>query len=833
MKKLILLTVLTMIISIGHAQSGEFNNNNGPTGVLTPVPGEIIPYLPAPGSEMDIYVLDTDADPFIDQQGSTFYLESDYFEMTDPVSKLGSTVMQFGVDETEFKGMMAMWYLTQAREYLNARIAQNSMPGFSIADKITVDVNASASSGANYFSPNAAAEQLSFNGPQDVATDGHWIAIGLFGYYLEQNNITIPEGNGVEEAIYEYFSQSFMSEHPFGPLKVNEENPNGGVNMYSGSTMFTSIGTPDQGKIVDVKATDPYSLYDESEHDGYSWAEALVSSLFRIKQYVGPAKTDKLVYEGMTQIAVNEDDYQFEAAITLYEFALNDGGFKDYDRAVIYCIFSEKFEDKFVPFVSAPPVLLSDFHIRDSYDDIGNQPNPEYFSWHSPDVWNRKNKDFLTGHQDPEHSGNNDLNYIHVRVRKINCSDLTWEGTLFVNIAAAHTSWNFYTRWGHPDDYVWPGTDVVVGKEQFVDLSSATDYIEISPYERIYAVAYVPFDASDFDEIPAYHTISGTDGTTIHACALARIEAPNDPYYPGREFLAMNGTGDYGITNFIKYNNNVSLRNLTMIDVNGSDLNGGDDDGYHVLFVCPTVDDEDVPPTKYVPPIDITCPPHLVPQVNHTTIYIDMIPTDGIQNEQDFNNAGEIFIRMSDDFLALWNPNGEGDGATFEWIDRNEIKVKSTNFAFYNMNLAPGAIYPIAVKYKASESFRPVMFSLVQANYTGVIQGGETYAVGFDTDRGSKDGQIKGRSIFLDGTEELVVLDVMPNPVSTDININCNKVFDNIQIHDISGRVIRSIRLDELRNTTMVDVSALQKGNYHLLVLKGDEMISTAKFIKE
>ena len=58
-----------------------------------------------------------------------------------------------------------------------------------------------------------------------------------------------------------------------------------------------------------------------------------------------------------------------------------------------------------------------DLYIRDSHNDLGEEPNLTTTNfWHSPDIWLRRKPDGVQEHQRAKYDPNNELNYIYVRI---------------------------------------------------------------------------------------------------------------------------------------------------------------------------------------------------------------------------------------------------------------------------------------------------------------------------------------------------------------------------------------------------------------------------------
>jgi len=74
---------------------------------------------------------------------------------------------------------------------------------------------------------------------------------------------------------------------------------------------------------------------------------------------------------------------------------------------------------------------------------------------------------------------------------------------------------------------------------------------------------------------------------------------------------------------------------------------------------------------------------------------------------------------------------------------------------------------------------------------------------------------------------ELQDLSIYPNPASEKVNIVSNNPIDNIEVYDILGKQVRT-----LRSTNEVDVSDLNSGIYLFKIWIGNQ-VQTKKIVVE
>ncbi|MCE3296774.1 MAG: peptidase and in kexin sedolisin [Crocinitomicaceae bacterium] len=179
-----------------------------------------------------------------------------------------------------------------------------------------------------------------------------------------------------------------------------------------------------------------------------------------------------------------------------------------------------------------------DLYIKDRPEDFGRQDFP--YHWQadrdeSPDIWVRNQQDGFTNkvHQEPEYQSATHKVWVYVRVRNKSC--MTSSGQ--ENLSLYWTKASSWSSW--PQN--WDGTLPTTGNK--IDITK--DIPSLDPGEE----TIIEFE---WDIINPYiHQNWGS-------CLLARIEdVPVDPItvYPGR------------LDDDVFYNNNIALRNVTIIDI--------------------------------------------------------------------------------------------------------------------------------------------------------------------------------------------------------------------------------------------------------------------------
>ena len=74
---------------------------------------------------------------------------------------------------------------------------------------------------------------------------------------------------------------------------------------------------------------------------------------------------------------------------------------------------------------------------------------------------------------------------------------------------------------------------------------------------------------------------------------------------------------------------------------------------------------------------------------------------------------------------------------------------------------------------------------------------------------------------------------IFPNPANSEINILSlsNSNYYNIEIHDLTGRIVK-IENSRISNNTTLDVSDLKSGNYIIKITDNNGKVESLKMIK-
>lgn len=186
-----------------------------------------------------------------------------------------------------------------------------------------------------------------------------------------------------------------------------------------------------------------------------------------------------------------------------------------------------------------------DLMIKDSADDIGEEPNLESsYVWASPSIWVRNQPDNIEVHQDPLYFlGDN--NYVYVRVTNNSCMPYKGGDSLKVYWAKTITNLVWEADWNGENTLgingVGPLTGNKIGEAPIPALFPGEEAVVMFPWA-----------------VPAptwYAAISG--GNAWQYGLLARIEAEDDPM----AFSEIENT-----TQNVRNNNNIAQKNVTVIN---------------------------------------------------------------------------------------------------------------------------------------------------------------------------------------------------------------------------------------------------------------------------
>jgi hypothetical protein len=194
-----------------------------------------------------------------------------------------------------------------------------------------------------------------------------------------------------------------------------------------------------------------------------------------------------------------------------------------------------------------PPASASaDLWMKDTDEDLGNEPNNESGTFYiSDDIWVRNSNDGLVN-QESQAARGGSLNYAYVKIRNKGCNASASGSNLKLYWAKASAGLN----WPQP----WDGSVTLGGTSTLMGNLIGTKPVGVVAGDgfQIYEFQWNAPDPSDYASL-------GAD--LPHFCLLARIEEP-----AGMAIAEV--PGDLGGN--VKRNNNIVWKNIAVSDVDGS-----------------------------------------------------------------------------------------------------------------------------------------------------------------------------------------------------------------------------------------------------------------------
>lgn len=507
----------------------------------------------------------------------------------------------------------------------------------------------------------------------------------------------------------------------------------------------------------------------------YVWAAALWR--MNNEASISDAKIMSVVTVLFSATGLANNANQEQAATMFLDVADMNPSFTDLEICAIKNIISDMYPSLGIPMGG------TDLMIRDTADDVGNEPNEESDKfWRSRDVWNCHSSGCNT-HAKPEYAGGGDLEYMVVEVTNIGCThpdDIT--GTIEVYGSISATGHSF------PTDFM--GTYGMT-----IGIKDISDYMSINGDKIRYEFPWTPFDPDDFPEF---------GGSELHMCVRAYINAPvDDPMF-------VNNWNDK------KSNNNIVQRNMTIIEGDGmlmepNDPNFGGEES--IFFIAAPEDDPFDPPQTAMVGVDLE--------------YEMLAPAN---NPMQPINDNDIWIRLDDKILEGWLAGGKKGsgfkavkgnrrngfrGMRFYWTDKKMV--------LKNVLIKRKTREPIRVGIQRGREFQNFTFDLVVRNTDrDCILGGMTWEV-----RPIK--RIERRSFASSILSDRIV--ISPNPASEMLTIESKSMIKEILMFDLNGRLMQQeLNVNEL--SYKMNIEPFEIGTYFIELTDVNGETTIKKFLK-
>lgn len=605
------------------------------------------------------------------------------------------------------------------------------------------------------------------------------------------------DGNGqIDRSIIDYLSQSFEWTYANSPMQ---------------EVAFAYGGRP----LLDERFLGAQNC--EDTPDKYTEQTYLSSFLMRLRAQLGAERIDRLVMGTMPLVPSGLME-NVEYCMFLFEQASSEAYASQFDCNELSimkdeiemfwngCLDSNQTLDLTLP---------ADLFIKDTYagqesgfdnllyvngEDIGNEENSETVHfWVSPSIWNCSPDNLNCDEQTNAVYEGNSPNRLYVKVHNRGCEE-DIEGNLIINVATANTQQSYLEGWGEPQDKVIfnPGSmqNVTIGKRI---ATIPLDQYEIDPLDpsvRVYSTDWIPFNPVEFEGLDDIYL----PGARIHVCVLARIESEADPLY--------DDSG--GLSEHLKNNNNIAMRNMTTIYVNR--FEGPSSPVDNVLVV--QVPEE----TKSCDNVSPTSESSSGTAMGYN-LRMEVIPTDGVITYQDLAEVGDVSFKVGQKFREALPYGNEGSGTDMVLEAENLFKCSGPGCAFEGLDLLPQERYPIAVQFvPKSDKFRPVRFQLVLADANGCIVGGEEYVVRAATKRNSQS-NMNDEQVFKDGQ----LTKISPNPVLNNLKLalKTGHGFTSLSIYSAGGIMVHQEKLSQNDSNITVNMYDLRAGIYFIEVKNG------------
>ena len=457
----------------------------------------------------------------------------------------------------------------------------------------------------------------------------------------------------------------------------------------------------------------------------------------------------------------------------------------------------------FMTFVSTDADLkLYDLYIKDSPDDIGEEPNTITGEkiWRSPDIWIRNKDDGIEEHQNPVYKRNNNRNYVYVRITNKSYAASTGKDKVKLYWRKAGT----VSRW--PES--WDGTTRQNGV--LMGAPIGTIYIPVlNPGEEI--ILSIPWKTPN----PRYY--SKISPNTWHFCLLARIVSENDPM--------TNEQDRYTSTNARK-NNNIAWKNVTV--VKSSSKKRKSIGQYDVRRFGGVV--------SVGNPFD-----------EAKTYSLELVKEDLETGKAIFDEA-KVSLEMDKTLYYAWKRGGKQSDLLDNANDKKKKLVKGNHARLENLRFAPNEMGTLNVSFnfldkELTDKFEFVYHVIQKEAETGEIVGGETYVINKDLQVKTEGSVKEDRKLEINNKTISIgkpSLDkIIPNPALNTARFTYNlggaksaylRVigFYHGAIHTLSNYV-----LDAGSTESKIDLTNYSDGYYQVELVCDGKVIDAKTLIKE
>ncbi|HAS40722.1 MAG TPA: hypothetical protein DCS93_09600 [Microscillaceae bacterium] len=197
----------------------------------------------------------------------------------------------------------------------------------------------------------------------------------------------------------------------------------------------------------------------------------------------------------------------------------------------------------------------TDLYTRDKPWDMGFEPgNAGQALWESESIWIRNQQDGIEEHQNPEYYTQGNSNYVYVKIRNRGCTASQGNEVLDVYWAKASTALAWPSHWNGSLSVAGNSLGDLVGQVTLPVIPPGEAHIAVIPWN--------PPNPANFVGLATGNPLFWAD-EPHHFCLLTRITGASDP-------MTTPETSD--LWQNINNNNNISLKNVTVVDLNPADF---------------------------------------------------------------------------------------------------------------------------------------------------------------------------------------------------------------------------------------------------------------------
>ena len=469
-------------------------------------------------------------------------------------------------------------------------------------------------------------------------------------------------------------------------------------------------------------------------------------------------------------------------------------------------------DEEYMTFVSTDVDLGLDLYIKDSPDDLGEEPNliTKKF-WRSPDIWVRNNPDRGEEHQNPKRGR---PNYVYVRVQ--NRSRVTSQGDDQVKLYWRKAG----TVSGWPEGWTGGYQNIGGSTIETNGLVGTVTIPELSPGEE--AILQFTWNAPRT-------TISFGDSNSWHFCFLARIVSENDP-------MTNEQYNTYTSTN-ARRNNNIAWKNVTVVKAssrkrkcnkwdNCSVKKGGAQFNFisfgGLIFVGNPFNEA-------------------------KTFSLELVKEEAETGKAIFDEA-EVVLTMNKTLYNAWKRGGKQSELLKNTNDEKKKIVTGNHARLNNLQFEPNEFGLLNVRFnfltkELTDKLKFVYHVIQKEVETGEVVGGETYVINKDLQmefegsvKEDRKLEINNKTISIDKAS----LDkIIPNPASNTARFTYNlggaksAYLKVIGFYHGATKTSINYSLDTNSIETTIDLTNYSDGYYQVSLVCDGKVIEVKTLIKE